>query len=283
MTTWHQALHEGRRRLAGQEQFALLALNELAGQAGYNLYEVMEQEIDPAVHTDYLEAVFRLEQGEPLDYILGYTWFYSWKIGVDSRVLIPRPETEELVEKVLELADETFPDRKLEVFDIATGSGAIGIALAKEDPRFHVTATDISQDALDVARQNAADLEADVDFFQGDMLEPVIARGLHCDILVCNPPYIPDAEEVQDSVWAYEPHVALFGGADGLDFYRQVFAGAKDVLNPGGFLAFEMGWNQKEALTALARKWFPDGEIQVHKDINGKDRMLTVTAKGKKA
>lgn len=139
-----------------------------------------------------------------------------------------------------------------------------------------VIASDISMEALKVAKENNDALHANVSFICGSMLDPFVDRDLHCDILVCNPPYIPSEEKMEHSVVDYEPHVALFGGEDGLKFYRDVFEKAHLVLNEKAFLAFEMGYQQGEALTDLAKEYFKDATITVHKDMAEKDRMLTI-------
>ncbi len=160
--------------------------------------------------------------------------------------------------------------------DIGTGSGAIALSLAKEEPKIRMSATDISAEAVEVAKANAASLGVDVKFLVGDMAQPVIDAGMKVDLLICNPPYIPQEETLEASVKDYEPHVALFGGEDGLKFYRQVFAAAPQVLKDKAMMAFEIGWNQKAALLAEVRKTFGDVRAEVVKDINGKDRMLFV-------
>ena len=196
---------------------------------------------------------------------------------MNEDVLIPRPETEELVGLVLSKFDDYFADKDhVNVFDVATGSGAIGITLNLEEPRMDVIASDISKEALVVAQKNNEKLDAHVNFICGSMLDPFVDRDLHCDILVCNPPYIPSEEKMEQSVVDYEPHVALFGGEDGLKFYRDVFEKAHLVLNEKAFLAFEMGWDQGESLSNLAREYFASATITVHKDMTGKDRMLTI-------
>lgn len=280
MITYHQLLKEAKKRLynAGQsEQSALLLLNELCSHTGVNLYVEMDNAADPVIQTEYLEAVHRMEKGEPLSYVLGYENFYGYDFLVSPEVLIPRPETEELVGLVLQLADEYFPDKEtIQVFDVATGSGAIGITLSLEEPRMEVFASDISEEALHMAAKNNDKLNGRVEFCKGDMLEPFIEEGLQCDILVCNPPYIPDQEQMEHSVVDYEPHVALFGGSDGLKFYRRVFKRAREVVRPGGLMAFEMGYDQGERLSELAGIYFPEADIQVHQDMSGKDRMLSI-------
>ena len=218
-----------------------------------------------------------MELGKPLSYVLGYECFYGYNFKVNEDVLIPRPETEELVGLVLSMFDDKFSDREhVNVFDVATGSGAIGITLNLEERKMDVIASDISMEALKVAKENNDALHANVSFICGSMLDPFVDRDLHCDILVCNPPYIPSEEKMEHSVVDYEPHVALFGGEDGLKFYRDVFEKAHLVLNEKAFLAFEMGYQQGEALTDLAKEYFKDATITVHKDMAEKDRMLTI-------
>lgn len=278
--TFHELVNEGKERLyqAGQgEQAAQVLMVELCRKRDINLFLSMEEEIPEDLQVDYLEAVHEMEKGEPLGYVLGYEWFYGYDFKVNEDVLIPRPETEELVGLVLQMYDDKFSDREsVSVFDVATGSGAIGITLNKEEPRMHVIASDISEEALVVAKENNEYLQANVQFLCGNMLDPFIEKGLHCDICVCNPPYIPQEEQMEHSVVDYEPHVALFGGEDGLKFYRDVFEKAHLVCEEHAFLAFEMGYNQREALTSLAKEYFPDAVIEVHKDMSQKDRMLTI-------
>lgn len=280
MITWHQLLQEGKERLyqANQsDQAALLLLNELCSHRNINLYMVMDEPVNEQVQTDYLEAIHRMEKGEPLGYVLGYENFYGYDFIVNEDVLIPRPETEELTGQVLMLCDDVL--EKIEhpvVFDVATGSGAIGITLSLEEPRLDVYASDISQKALEVAYLNNEKLGGRVVFVQGDMLQPFVDRNMHCDVLVCNPPYIPQEEKLDHGVVDYEPNVALFGGEDGLYFYRSVFKNAHKVLNENGIMAFEMGYDQGERLSALAKQYFPEADVQVLQDISQKDRILVV-------
>ncbi|MDY4796543.1 MAG: peptide chain release factor N(5)-glutamine methyltransferase [Floccifex porci] len=278
--TYHSLILDARERLfqAGQgEQAAQLLMVELCRQRDKNLYILMNEECDKEIEEIYKKAVIEMEQGKPLGYVLGYEWFFGYDFIVNEDVLIPRCETEELVELVLQKFDEKFSNRDhVTVFDVATGSGAIGITLNLEEEKMDVIASDISKKALDVAYKNNEKLKAHVNFICGSMLDPFIDRNLHCDILVCNPPYIPDEEEMEHSVVDYEPHVALFGGEDGLKFYRDVFEKAHLVCLEHAFMAFEMGYQQGKVLMELSRQYFPDACIQVHKDMSGKDRMLTI-------
>lgn len=280
MITWHSLLKEGKDRLyqaGNSDQAALLLLTELCRAKNINLYMVMDEKVDPEVETDFLEGIHRIEKGEPLGYVLGYENFYGYDFIVNENVLIPRPETEELTGQVLMLCDLLLENKENPVvFDVATGSGAIGITLSLEAPSLKVYASDISVDALKVAKQNNENLEGQVQFLCGDMLDPFIEKNLHCDILVCNPPYIPTQEEIDHGVKDYEPNLALFGGEDGLYFYRKIFEKASQVLNSNGVMAFEMGYDQGERLSTLAKSYFPKAQVEVLQDMSGKDRILII-------
>lgn len=279
MSTYHAVLKQAQKRMKVAdmgEQAALLYLSELSDMKAHNLYMEFEQEMPADLEAAYEAGIQRLEQGEPLGHVLGFEWFYGYRFHVDEHVLIPRPETEELVANVLAAYDEHFKDQNVIAADIGTGSGAIAIALKKEEPHLHMLASDISEDALNVAKENAVINQADVSFMAGDMLAPFIERDIKLDILISNPPYIPSKEEMEHSVVDYEPHVALFGGDDGLKFYRILFEHAHKILKDKAFLAFEMGYDQKERLTAEARHYFPDAKIEVIKDMSGKNRMLFI-------
>ena len=258
------------------ENAAMLLMMEITGKENHDLYVEFEEEIAEDILKEFNEKFARLLTGEPLQHILGYEYFYGHKFIVNEDVLIPRPETEELVANVLAYYDEFFNGQKVDVCDIGTGSGAIAITLKKEEDNFTVTASDISEKAVATAKRNAENLEANVNFLVGDMCEPLIENNIKVDILVSNPPYIPVDEEMEHSVKDFEPHVALFGGEDGLKFYRIIFERSKYLLKERSFMAFEMGYNQKENLTALAKQYFPNSKIEVIKDLSGKNRMLFI-------
>lgn len=258
------------------ENAAMLLMMELAQKEAHDLYMEYENEIEENLEKEYEEKLQRLLTGEPLQHILGYEYFYGYRYIVNEDVLIPRPETEELVANILAAYDEYFDGKEINLCDIGTGSGAIAITLKKEEPHFNVYASDISEKAIVVAKQNALNNEADVTFMVGDMCEPFIEQNLQVDILVSNPPYIPVDEVMEHSVKDFEPHVALFGGEDGLKFYRIIFERSQLFLKEKSILAFEIGYNQKEALMKEAQKYFPHAFIEVLKDMNGKDRMLFI-------
>lgn len=279
MSSYRQILKHAQKRMEEAdrgEQAALLYLLELTSMEAHDLYMEFEQEMPAAIETAYEAGIRRLLKGEPLGHVLGFEWFYGYRFHVNEDVLIPRPETEELVANVLAAYDECFGGEQVIAADIGTGSGAIAISLKKEEANLHMLASDISEKAVMVAKKNAEENDAVVSFLVGDMLQPLIERNIKLDILISNPPYIPKEEIMEDSVVNYEPHVALFGGEDGLKFYRVIFEQAPQVLKKKAFMAFEMGYNQKEALSALAREYFPKARIEVLKDMSGKNRMLFV-------
>lgn len=280
MKTYNNLLHEHKQEFEENGitlETIKVFLYELCFARDINLYLHLDEEADPTVEQLFESGIQRLLQHEPLNYVLGYCWFYGYKLKVDDNVLIPRYETEELVGNILAMIDEYYQDyATINLADIGTGSGAIAIALTKEEPKLKVWASDISEGAIQVAKENAKLNDAKIEFSVGNMLDPLIEKGLKLDILISNPPYIPSEEDLETSVKDYEPHVALFGGEDGLKYYREIFANAHKILNPNAMLGFEIGYNQKETLTALALEYFKNAKVEVLKDINGKNRMMFI-------
>ncbi|KYD26061.1 hypothetical protein B4113_1371 [Geobacillus sp. B4113_201601] len=218
----------------------------------------------------------------PVQYLIGHERFYGRPFLVNRHVLIPRPETEELVLGVLERVARLFAGReRIDVVDVGTGSGAIAVTLALENKALSVTATDISEAALAIAGENARRLGANVSFLRGDLLQPLIEQGRTVDVVVSNPPYIAetDAAMLSPVVRDYEPHTALFGGRDGLDFYRRFARELPLVLKETALAAFEIGAGQGEAVAALLATAFPEARVEVAFDLNGKDRMVYMTRK----
>lgn len=252
-----------------------LFLLEILRERGEDLFLLLDDEADKEVEEIFMKGLKKLQTGQPLAYVQGYQWFYGYQILVNEQTLIPRPETEELVAHVLGYLDRYFENPQ--VIDVATGSGAIAIALSKE-LSLPVIASDISLEALRLAKQSSLKNEADVTFLQGDMLEPFIEAGIQdVDVLLCNPPYIKEVEDVDPMVLNHEPHLALFGGEDGLYFYRKVFEKAENVLAERYLMAFEIGYDIGDDLRLLAQKYFPKAQLKVEKDINGLDRFLFIS------
>jgi release factor glutamine methyltransferase len=198
----------------------------------------------------YAVLIDRRAEGEPIQYILGECEFYGMPFRVTPGVLIPRPETELLVEKSIALAASYDAQR---IVDVGTGSGAIAVTLAHQLPSAQISATDISDAALAVARENAErnGVGARIQLVLGDLLTPV--AGERFDLVVSNPPYVPAADRASLSVEVrdYEPELALFAGDDGLDIYRRLIPAAHSALTSGGFLALEIGYGQSDAIRDL--------------------------------
>lgn len=272
MLTYKDLIKNSKRKLDNPD-LARLFLLEILREEGKDLYQEYEEAASQDIETRFYKGLERLMKGEPIDYVLGYRWFYDSKIFVDETVLIPRSETEELVNNILMDVDEYFDQPS--IVDVATGSGAIAIALAK-DLNLELDASDLSHEALKLARKNAIENKVKVNFYEGDMLDPIIELNKKYDILVCNPPYIKEVEDVDHAVLDFEPHMALFGGDDGLYFYRKVFEKAHYVLKEQSMMAFEIGFDIGEALVKLAREFFPESKVQLKQDIHGLDRMLFI-------
>ncbi len=200
----------------------------------------------------YDNWIDRRVRHEPVQYILGEQEFFGLAMRVTPAVLIPRPETEHLVEAVLERVPRGTP---LRICDVGTGSGAIAIALAAALPQAQVTALDISKAALEVARQNAVlhSVADRIRFLESDLLGAV--RGERFDVVVANPPYVAESEVLEPQVREYEPRAALYAGPTGLEVYRRLIPETHDALFPGGWLLLEIGHGQREALCALLTGW----------------------------
>ena len=215
-----------------------------------------ERELTPAQQAAFDALVQRRLANEPIQYITGEQEFYGLALRVTSAVLIPRPETEQLVEAVLAELDPTQPVR---ILDVGTGSGAIAIALAHHLPHARVTAVDLSAAALEVAASNAArhGLADRIRFVASDLLDALPPGELPFDVIVSNPPYVPTADRagLHPQVRDHEPAAALFAGPDGLDVYRRLIPRARTALRPNGLLALEIGHGQREAIASLLSGW----------------------------
>ncbi|MBN2908069.1 peptide chain release factor N(5)-glutamine methyltransferase [Polycladomyces sp. WAk] len=222
--------------------------------------------------------VMRAAAGEPLQYLIGEQAFFGRSFRVDPSVLIPRPETEILVERVLAEADRIFGRRPVRVVDIGTGSGAIAVTLACERPHWEVWAIDLSPQALATAQANAArhGVESRIVWRQGDLLEPLVTSGKHAQVVVSNPPYIPRdviptlAKRVRD----FEPVLALDGGIDGLDVYRRIVGQLPDVLDDPALVAMEVGAGQSDAVAEMLQQLPMEVRVDVTDDLAGIPRVV---------
>lgn len=268
------------------------------------LYAHPELELNPEEQARYSEVVAQRATGMPAQYITGHQEFWGLDFVVTPAVLIPRPETEHLVETVLEIIREQNKDltENLKIVDVGTGSGAVALALANELPFANVYATDISAQALEVAAANAARLQLDkrVCFVQANVLQPVSEDGVMLsedvspsrrtptptknfhdfDFVVSNPPYVAysEADKVQQSVKDFEPQEAVFAGEHGLDVIRPLIEQGHAALKPGGWLALEMGFSMRDAvLSLLAPELWAD--VRVIPDLQGIPRVIAARRK----
>lgn len=258
-----------------EESAVILLLEYVTKENSTGLYTKLHEEVSKEIQESFQSLFHRyLYENEPVQYLIGSSCFYGYDFKVTKDVLIPRYETEELVEQVLYRYDSYFKGQQVDVCDLATGSGCIGITLALEEKLMRVVATDISKDALRIAKENNEKLGANVEFLEGDMLEPVKNRKF--DIFVSNPPYIPEKENVMSLVKDNEPNIALFGGEDGMKFYRIILENVHMLLKEKAIVCFEHGYDKKEEMLALAKYYFPEARVEVLKDLEGKDRMTFI-------
>ncbi len=245
-------------------------LSEVLSIPRLELYLRFEQPLDPSERDRLKALVVRRANREPLQYILGYTEFYGYRMEVDRRVLIPRPETERLVETAIGLC--RFDTKILE---IGTGSGAIPIAIVRQFPGITIHAVDISKDALELAEKNALMNTADVQFIHSDIYENVPDEKY--GLIISNPPYIRDNEyeSLAPEITRYEPKLALTAGAEGLDAYRRILEGADRYLDGDGTILLEIGARQAAAIAELAEA---NGykKIEIKKDYNDLDRIAVI-------
>lgn len=277
MVSYNDLIFKYKKQFDENDNILRKFLFELCNEEGIDLYYSKDEECKKTIQEKYEKGVRRLLKDEPLNYVLGYSYFYGYKMIVNKKVLIPRFETEELVSRVLSCYDENFKEKKINVCDIGTGSGAIAIALKKEVDNINMFATDISKEALSVARKNCKLNNCKIKFYDGNLLDPLIKNNIKVDILISNPPYIRSDEEIENSVKNYEPHVALFGGKDGLKFYKDILNKATKVLNKNGYIFFEIGYDQKKSLSDLVHSIHKQAKIKVYKDINGKNRIMKIS------
>jgi release factor glutamine methyltransferase len=265
-------LANGRDENAGE-----ILLKHLLNMDRSQLLAHLQAPLPDGVAEEFKRAVELHISGTPVQYITGTEQFYGRIFKVNKEVLIPRPETEELIYYTLKKMPALFGEKEgLTLADIGTGSGAIAITMKLEKPDLSVIATDIAEASLEVARHNAKALAADVAFLQGDLLQPFIESGRKLDIVLSNPPYIPvsDKETMSVVVTGHEPHRALFAGTDGLDFYRRFMEELPLVIKEPGLIGFEIGAGQGKAVADMLQRTFPTAAVSVEFDINGKDRMV---------
>lgn len=252
--------------------FAKLLLADLIGLNPLELLNYLDLMIDEEKCEKYKKAVLAIEAGTPLQYALGKVNFYGNEFIVNEKVLIPRFETEELVENTVKYIKEMFAE-PVDVIDLGCGSGVIGLTIEKKVSTNSVDLIDISDDALEVAHKNCVKLNSKAHIFKSDMFQNVEKQY---DVIISNPPYIRDDEEIEDIVKKNEPSLALFAGSDGLDCYRKILSTIKPHMKDKCLIAFEIGYLQKEAICKLIEKSLEDVKVICKKDLSGKDRMIFI-------
>lgn len=228
---------------------------------------VSEEDIE--IYKKHIQAVLNKY---PIQYLIGKVNFYGYDFKVNDKVLIPRFETEQLVYRVLEFIKKNYKE-PVNIIDLGCGSGVIGITLAKELPTAKVTCLDINDDAISLTKENAELLNVDIRLKKGDMLENFNEKF---DIIVSNPPYIALGEEIDEIVKNNEPHLALYAGIDGLDCYRRIIKRIKSNINEKFLVAFEIGYTQAEQISNIVCDNLENINIEVFKDLAGKDRVLLI-------
>lgn len=218
------------------------------------------------------EAIKRLEAGEPVQYIVGDVDFYGNIIKVNKNVLIPRRETEELVEKTVNYIKK-YLNTEIDILDIGTGSGCIPITLKKLLPNSNITGADISEEALEVATSNASFNNTQVTFIESDVFTNITSKY---DCIISNPPYIRYDEKIMDIVKNNEPHLALFAEDEGLYFYKKIISESPKYLKEKFIIAFEIGEEQGEAIKQIATNQFPNAKVLLEQDMQHLDRFIFI-------
>jgi len=260
------------RRQGKEESLARFLLMYMLDENSQQFTNNISEQISKEIEELYFSLIDKhIEENMPLSHLAGFEYFYDRKFKVTKDVLSPRMETEELIYKVIEYI-KSINKNNIKILDLCTGSGIIGITLRKEleSKSLKVVASDISEEALKVAKENAIMNEAEVKFIQSDIFENINEKF---DIIVSNPPYIAYSDKItmEDNVLNYDPHLALFAEEDGMYFYREIVENSKEYLNKDGMIFFEIGYDQREKILKLANE--NEFKAEVYKDINGRDRM----------
>ena len=267
--TIEELLVFGKSHIHKTQAEMLLAI--LLNVNSLELLLMLDKVINEDICMKYKEQVLMVKDNIPIQYVIGNVNFYGNTFIVNKNVLIPRFETEELVENTIKIIKEEF-NYPINIIDLGCGSGCIGLSLKKKLDNVNVTLLDISKEALNVSKKNANNLNVDVSFIQSDMWDNVDSKF---DVIISNPPYIRDDEEIEDLVKNNEPHLALFGGIDGLDLYRKIRNGLLNHVNNKYLVALEIGDLQKDDVINLFND-IPNINIEAKKDLSGRDRMIFI-------
>ena len=252
---------------------AKILLAELLNKNPLELLNCLDEEVDTDKVEIYKKEITVLEEGKPLQYVLGNVNFYGNKFYINENVLIPRFETEELVENTIKYINELFTE-PVDIIDLGTGSGVIGITLEKKVSTKTVDLIDISKEALEVTHKNCGLLNSKANIIESDFFGNIGPKKY--DVIISNPPYIKTNEDIEEIVKNNEPNIALYAGEDGLDCYRKILSTIKNHMKDKCIIAFEIGYTEANDIIELANKYLDNIKIIVKKDLSNKDRMIFI-------
>lgn len=251
---------------------AKILLAELINKNVLELYNYLDYQVSAENIEKYKKEVEALKEGKPLQYVLGYVNFYGNIFKINNNVLIPRFETEELVENIIDYSKKFFTE-PVDIIDLGCGSGVIGLSLAKKISTKTVDLVDISEEALKITEINRDNLNINARLIQSDMWKNIKDKY---DVIVSNPPYIKTNEKIEDIVKNNEPHLALYAGEDGLDCYRKILKDIEPHMKDKCLVGFEIGMTQAEKIKEIALSTLDNIKVEIKKDLSGKDRMLFI-------
>lgn len=254
-------------------EHAKILLAELLNKNPLELLNYLDLEVDEDKTKTYKEEVLALEQGKPLQYVLGKVNFYGNTFEINENVLIPRFETEEVVEAAINYINKYFK-YPVDIADLGCGSGVIGLTLEKKVSTFSVDLIDISKKALEVTHKNCAKLNSKANVIENDFLEGIDRKY---DVIISNPPYIKTEEKIEKIVQENEPHLALYAGEDGLDCYRKILKDIKNHIKNKCLIVFEIGATQAEDVTNLVKEYLENAKVEVKQDLQERDRILLIS------
>ena len=256
-----------------------LALEQVLNLSSPEILLNRDKELTKQEEKKYRKIEKKLKKGLPIQYITKKAYFYNDEYYVNKNTLIPRPETEILIKDTQNLIKEKYQSKDIKILDIGTGSGIIAITLNKLNKNYQITATDISKKALKVAKKNQKEKKTNIKFIKTDLYKNINDKF---DILISNPPYIEEnSNNVEKQVKENEPYLALFGGKDGLDYYKSILKDIKKIIKKDHIIAFEIGENQGNKIKKLIKKEFPEDKITIKKDYNNHDRYIYAISKNK--
>ena len=251
---------------------AKILLADLLNKNPLELLNCLEETVTEDIVDLYKKEVLALEEGRPLQYVIGSVNFFGNRYYIDQRVLIPRFETEELVENTIKYVKDNFKE-PIDIVDLGCGSGVIGLTLEKKISTNSVDLIDISKEALEVTKINCDNLDSNANLIENNFLDNIDKKY---DLIISNPPYISTNEEIEDIVKDNEPSIALYAGEEGLDCYRKILSQVKNNMKDKCLIAFEIGCNQGEKITKLVNEYLDDVKVEIKKDLSDRDRMLFI-------